>query len=199
MPGEIILASASPFRANMLTQAGVPFRALAPDLDERAAEAPLAETGASPEEVAAVLAEAKAMTVAESNPDALVIGSDQTLSLGDRIFHKPADMEAARRHLLALSGKAHRLNTAVAIIQGRQTLRRHVEIATLTMRKLEPAEIGRYLSGVGDAALRSVGSYQVEGRGIRLFERIEGDYFAIVGLPLLPLLAFLRELGALDD
>lgn len=199
MPDEIILASASPFRAKMLDDAGIRFRAMAPDLDERAAEAPLAETGASPEDVAAVLAEAKAMAVAEANPNALVIGSDQTLSLGDRIFHKPADMEAARRHLLALSGQTHQLNTAAVIVQGERTLWRHVEVARLTMRTLEPAEIGRYLSAVGETALRSVGSYQVEGRGIRLFERIDGDYFAIVGLPLLPLLAALRKLGALDD
>jgi septum formation protein len=134
MPDEIILASASPFRAKMLDDAGIRFRAVAPDLDERAAEAPLAETGASPEDVAAVLAEAKAMAVAEANPNALVIGSDQTLSLGDRIFHKPADMEAARRHLLALSGQTHQLNTAADIVQGERTLWRHVEDARLTMR-----------------------------------------------------------------
>ena len=120
------------------------------------------------------------------------------MSLGDRIFHKPADMEGARRHLLALSGKTHRLNSAAVLARGGQTLWRHVGVASLTMRVLDPAFVGRHLAGVGEAALSSVGAYQIEGRGIQLFERIEGDFFTVVGLPLLAVLGALRDLGAMD-
>ena len=195
---EIILASSSPFRAQLLENAGIPFRTEAAEIDERAVEAPLAESGASPDDVALVLAEAKATSVSERHPGAIVIGCDQTLSLGDRIFHKPADMEAARRHLLDLSGTTHNLNSAVVVARDGEAVWRHVSSPALTMRKLEPGFIGRYLAEVGDAALQSVGAYQLEGRGIQLFSAIEGDYFAIVGLPLLPLLDQLRAMGAID-
>jgi len=195
---KIILASASPFRRAMLANAGVPVEAVAAEIDERAVEAPLANSGASPDEVAQVLAEAKALDVSERRPGALVIGCDQTLSLGDRLFHKPANMEAARRHLLELSGKTHQLNSAVALVRDGETLWRHVSIASMTMRNLSPAFVGRHLASVGDKALSSVGAYQIEGEGIQLFERIDGDTFTIVGLPLLPLLAKLREIGAID-
>ncbi len=155
-------------------------------------------SGVSPEDVALVLAEAKATEVSERKPGALVLGCDQTLSLGDEVFHKPADMEGARRHLLALSGKTHQLNSAVVLARDGEVLWRHVGIASLTMRKLDPAFIGRHLARVGAKALSSVGAYQIEGEGIQLFEKIEGDYFTIVGLPLLPVLAELRALGAID-
>jgi len=195
---QIILASGSPFRKKLLDDAGVSVTVVRPAIDERAVEATLEGTGATPEDVALVLAEAKAVSVSEANPDALVIGSDQTLSLGDRIFHKPADMEGARRHLLALSGKTHQLNSAVVIARGGEAVWRHVGTARLTMRKLTPEFIGRHLSIVGEKALTSVGAYQIEGEGIQLFEAIDGDHFTIVGLPLLPLLGALRELGAID-
>lgn len=195
---NIILASSSPFRKALLANAGIAFAAVKPDIDERAAEAPLKDSGATPEDVALVLAVAKAAEVSERHRGALVIGSDQTLSLGDEIFHKPADMEGARRHLLGLSGKTHQLNSAVALIRNGETLWSNVAIARLTMRVLDPAFIGRYLARVGDKALSSVGAYQIEGEGIQLFEKIEGDYFTIVGLPLLPLFAALRELRAID-
>lgn len=198
MTQKIILASGSPFRRMLLADAGVPFEWQAPSVDERAVEATLADSGASPEDVASVLAEAKAVAVAEAAPDALIIGCDQTLSLDDEIFHKPKDMETARRHLLKLSGRTHHLNTAVVLVRGEDTLWRHVGVARMTMRQLDPGFIGRHLSRVGDKALQSVGAYQIEGEGIQLFERIEGDTFTIVGLPLLPLLAKLREFGAID-
>ncbi len=198
MTQRIILASGSPFRRKLLEDAGIEFEAIPASIDERAVEAPLKESGVTPEEVALVLAEAKAMDVSEKNPDALVIGSDQTLSLGDTVFHKPADMEGARRHLLRLSGKTHHLNSAVVLVRNSEVLWRHVGIARLTMRQLNPGFIGRHLSRVGDKALSSVGAYQIEGEGIQLFERIEGDYFTIVGLPLIPLLAALRELEMID-
>jgi septum formation protein len=198
MSAKLILASASPFRRAMLTSAGLDFVCMRPQIDERAVEAPLRNSGVTPEEVALVLATAKAADVCENSPGNLVIGSDQTLSLGDEIFHKPADMEGARRHLLALSGRTHQLNSAVAIVRDGETLWSHVGVARLTMRALEPAFIGRYLSRFGDKALASVGAYQIEGEGIQLFDRIEGDHFTIVGMPLLPLLAALRNLGAID-
>ncbi|MER8483046.1 Maf-like protein [Mesorhizobium sp. M1322] len=198
MTGKIILASGSPFRKALLVNAGVAVEAVPAGVDERALEAPLQGSGISPEDVALVLAEAKATEVSERKPGALVLGCDQTLSLGDEVFHKPADMEAARRHLLALSGKTHQLNSAVVLARDGAALWRHVGIASLTMRKLDPAFIGRHLARVGAKALSSVGAYQIEGEGIQLFERIEGDYFTIVGLPLLPVLAKLRDLGAID-
>ncbi len=194
----IILASGSPYRRKLLEGAGLDFTVVKPELDERAVEAPLAGTGATPEDVAMVLAEAKATVVSQARPDALVIGSDQTLSLGEELFHKPVDMEGARRHLLKLSGRTHHLNSAVVLARNGEAVWRHVAVARMTMRPLEPGFVGRHLAAVGDVALTSVGAYQVEGQGIQLFETIDGDYFTIVGLPLLPLLAALRELGAID-
>ncbi|MDN2578816.1 Maf-like protein [Aquibium sp. ELW1220] len=198
MAVPIILASSSPYRRKLLEDAGVEFSVLKPDLDERAIEAPLARTGVTPEEVALVLAEAKATAVSEARPGALVIGSDQTLSLGDEMFHKPADMKGARRHLLKLSGRTHHLNSAVVLARNGEAVWRHVSVARMTMRDLEPGFIGRHLAAVGEVALTSVGAYQIEGRGIQLFEKIDGDHFTIVGLPLLPLLAALRSFGAID-
>lgn len=198
MTEKIILASGSPFRKALLVNAGITVETVPASVDERALEAPLQNSGVSPEDVALVLAEAKATEVSERKPAALVLGCDQTLSLGDELFHKPADMEGARRHLLTLSGKTHHLNSAVVLARDGQVLWRHVGIASLTMRKLDPAFIGRHLARVGAKALSSVGAYQIEGEGIQLFEKIEGDYFTIVGLPLLPVLAKLREFGAID-
>ncbi|MCQ8874917.1 Maf-like protein [Mesorhizobium sp. LMG17149] len=198
MTEKLILASGSPFRKAMLVNAGVDVEAVPADVDERALEGPLQDSGVSPEDVALVLAEAKASDVSERRPGALVLGCDQTLSLGDEVFHKPADREGARRHLLALSGRTHQLNSAAVLVRDGEVLWRHVGIASMTMRKLEPAFIGRHLARVGAKALGSVGAYQIEGEGIQLFEKIEGDHFTIVGLPLLPLLAELRTLGAID-
>ncbi|MFC4624457.1 Maf-like protein [Daeguia caeni] len=198
MSAPIILASRSPFRAALLKNAGIDFTTASADIDERAVEAPLYDSGATPEDVAQVLAEAKAIAVSEKNPGAVVIGCDQTLSLGAQIFHKAPDMEGARRQLLSLSGKTHQLNSAVVLVQDGKTLWRHVSVARMTMRDMDPGFIGRYLARIGDSALSSVGAYQVEGLGIQLFEKIEGDYFTIVGLPLLPLLAELRKENLID-
>ncbi|PZN47190.1 MAG: Maf-like protein [Proteobacteria bacterium] len=198
MTESLILASGSPFRKALLVNAGVAVEAVPAELDERAVEAPLKDSGASPEDVALVLAEAKAVEVSQRVPGRLVLGCDQTLSLGARLFHKPADMEAARRTLLALSGNTHQLNSAAVLARNGDVLWRYVGVASLTMRHLDPAFIGRHLARVGEKALQSVGAYQVEGEGIQLFERIEGDHFTIVGLPLLAVLAELRRLGAID-
>lgn len=198
MPDRIVLASGSPFRRTMLADAGLVFDAESPETDERAVESAVANAGMMPDDLALILAEAKALDVAERNPGALVIGCDQTLSLGDEVLHKPRDMEEARRRLLALSGKTHQLNSAVVLARDQQVVWRHVGIARLTMRTLDPGFVGRHLAQVGDKALSSVGAYQIEGEGIQLFEAIDGDHFTIVGLPLLPLLAKLRDLGAID-
>lgn len=198
MTTPIILASGSPFRRKILEDAGIAFTVERPAIDERAVEDAVENTGLRPDDLAQILAEAKAVDVSQNNPGAFVIGSDQTLSMGDVVFHKPADMEEARRRLLALSGRTHQLNSAIVIACDGEAIWRHVSIAQLTMRDLDPGFIGRHLSAVGDIALSSVGAYQIEGRGIQLFDKIEGDHFTIVGLPLLPLLTKLRELGAID-
>lgn len=194
----LVLASGSVHRAKLLRDAGVAIEVERSTLDERALEAPLLESGADAEEIALVLAEAKAVDVSGRRPGALVIGCDQTLSLGDRLFHKPADMEEARATLLALSGRTHRLNSAVVLAKDGVALWRHVSVAEMTLRALDPGFIGRYLAGAGEGVLSSVGAYQIEGRGVQLMERIVGDHFTIVGLPLLPLLAELRDRGAID-
>lgn len=196
---RLVLASGSPHRLSLLRNAGVDPDAVPSTIDERSVEAPLLSSGAGPEDVAEVLAEAKASEVSERHPQALVIGADQTLGLEGELLHKPEDMEAARRQLLALSGRTHRLTSAVVLAQGGQALWRHSASADITFRELTPPEIGRYLAKAGPAALGSVGCYQIEGLGIRLIERVEGDFFTVIGLPLLPLLAELRARGALDD
>lgn len=198
MTTRIILASASPFRLAMLRNAGIETEANPSRIDERAVEEAVGDAAISPENLAWILAEAKAEEVSEQFPGALVIGSDQTLSLGDEVLHKAADMEEARRRLLKLSGKTHHLNSAVVLARDGKALWGHVSVANMTMRKLDPAYVGRYLSRVGDQVLRSVGVYQIEGEGIQLFDSIEGDHFTIVGMPLLPLVAELRRLGAID-
>ena len=198
MTASLILASGSRFRQSLLRNAGIAFAAEAAAIDERSVEKPLVEGGVGPQDVALVLAETKALAISEKKPDALVIGADQTLSLGDELLHKPADMDSARRTLLKLSGRTHQLNSAVVLAKDGATIWRYVESVDMTMRPLDPGFIGRYLAKVGNGALDSVGAYQLEGEGIQLFKAIDGDYFAIIGLPMLPLLAELRRLGAID-
>lgn len=194
----LVLASGSRIRATLLANARLDFTVDPATVDERAVEAPLLEAGFPPEDIAQVLAEAKALDVAGRRSQDLVIGADQVLGLCNARFTKPADMDAARSQLLDLSGKTHELHSAVVLARGGEVLWRHVSTARLTMRALSPAEIGRYLALAGDAVLSSVGCYQLENVGVRLFERIEGDYFTILGLPLLPLLGELRALGETD-
>ncbi|HXW25858.1 MAG TPA: Maf family protein [Xanthobacteraceae bacterium] len=194
-PSPLVLASGSAVRRGLLEAAGVPVEARPASLDERAIEAgaPSEEPGA----VAALLARAKALHVAAQMPGRLVVGADQTLALGRRRFDKPKDRAAARAQLRALAGRTHELHAAVAVARGPQVLYEHVGVARLTMRALTDAFLDRYLDAVGPAVVASVGAYQVEGPGIHLFERIEGDHFTVLGLPLLPLLAYLRAEGSL--
>ena len=198
MNTTLVLASQSIHRKNLMENAGLEFKCQPADIDERTIELAIEGTGATPKELALILASAKALDVSQKIPDAYVIGSDQTLSLNDELFHKPEDMEAARRTLLKLSGQTHTLNSGVSIAKNGETIWQHVSIAELTMRELSPEFIGRHLSDAGENVLTSVGAYQLEKQGVQLFEKIEGDFFTIVGLPMLPLLAQLRELNVIE-
>lgn len=195
---NIILASKSAYRQQLLTNAGVKFSAISADINEREIEAPLLEAGLGGADVAEVLAIAKSENVASANPDAYVVGSDQTLSLDGELLHKPEDMEAAQKRLLLLSGKTHELNSSIAIVRNGETLWTYVEVAHITFRELDPGYIGRHTAAAGDKILTSVGAYQIEGLGVQLFEKVEGDFFSIMGLPILPLLKKLRELELVD-
>jgi septum formation protein len=196
--GAIILASGSKARVGLLKAAGLDFTARAAPVDERAVEAPLLKAGAGAPAIATALADAKALAVSLTSPDALVIGADQVLDFQGEHWTKPASTAEARVQLRRLAGATHRLISAVALARGGSIVWRCAEEARLTMRALSDAEIDAYLARTGDAALASVGAYQLEGLGIQLFATIAGDYFAILGLPLLPLLAELRREGALS-
>jgi septum formation protein len=185
----LILASKSPTRKALLMNAGIAFEAMAARVNEREIEGRSLVEHASGESLALTLAEAKALAVAGD----AVIGADQILELEGRILHKAGSLEQARAQLDALRGKTHQLHTAVALAKNGRIEWRHVETARLTMRFFSDAERDTVLAEEGEAALGSVGTYRLEGPSIRLFERIEGDYFAILGLPLLPLLAALRQ------
>jgi septum formation protein len=196
----LILASSSKVRARLLKAAGLAFNIQSPGLDEHTMRQVITSTGAlGPQDVAEVLARAKAEAVSELARDAFVIGADQVLAFGNRILNKPDSMEGARKELLDLSGKSHTLHSAVALATEGRTLWAYSETSTLLMRKLSPQFIGRYLAAAGEEVLGSVGAYQLEGLGIQLFEKIDGDYFSILGLPLLPLLDALRREGAIES
>lgn len=193
----LVLASKSPARRALLAGAGLPFEVIAADIDERAVEAPLRAAGASAEAVAAHLARGKALAVASSAPQRLVLGADQVLALGNEIFSKPKDLAAAQTQLAKLSGRTHALHSALCVARDEKVLFETVATARLTCRELSADFIDCYLAAAGDAVLGSVGAYQLEGFGVHLFETIEGDHATILGLPLLPLLAFLRQEGSL--
>lgn len=195
---QLVLASGSVHRQTLLRAAGIDFEAVAAEIDERAVEEALGSAAQDAGLVASVLAQAKADDVSRRMAAALVIGADQTLELDGRMLHKPSSMEEARRNLLALRGRTHRLHSAVCLAQDGEVVWDHVAVASMTMRDFDPGFVGRYLARIGERALGSVGSYQIEAEGIQLFERIDGDFHTIIGLPLLPLLAELRRRGAID-
>jgi septum formation protein len=195
----LILASESKSRTRLLEAAGLAFIAEPPGLDEAVMRQAISgEEALLPHDVAEVLARAKAEAVSELAPKACVIGGDQVLALGKTILTKPDSMETARRQLLDLSGKIHTLHTSVAVATNGEAIWAETTIATMTMRKLSPEFIGRYLAAAGEEVLGSVGSYQLEGLGVQLFDKIEGDYFSILGLPLIPLLDTLRREGVIE-
>jgi septum formation protein len=198
LAGEpLVLASKSAIRHAILRDAGIPVAVEPADIDERAIEQRSAKQDAG--ELAAVLAREKARTVAARLPGRLVLGADQTLALGERRFSKPADRAGARRQLAALRGQTHELHSAVALARGSSVLFEHREVARLTMRSFSDQFLEAYLDAGGAALTASVGGYQLEKVGIQLFEHIQGDHFTILGLPLVPLLEYLRTAGWLAE
>jgi septum formation protein len=198
MAARLILASNSASRKALMSGAKIAFTTEAADIDERRIETELTAQGATPPEIAVALAREKALEVSRRKPDAYVIGSDQVLSLAGRLLHKPVDMAEAGDHIRAMSGATHHLNCGVAIAHQGVAVWSDVSIARMTMRAISEAFLERYLAMAGDGILGSVGAYHFEGPGIQLFEKIEGDYFTILGLPMLTLLAGLRELDLID-
>jgi septum formation protein len=198
LAGEpLVLASKSAIRHAILRDAGIPVAVEPADIDERAIEQRSAKEDAG--ELAAVLACEKARTVAARFPGRLVLGADQTLALGERRFSKSADRAGARRQLAALCGQTHELHSAVALVRGSSVLFEHREVARLTMRSFSDQFLEAYLDAAGTAVTASVGGYQLEKVGIQLFEHIQGDHFTILGLPLVPLLEYLRTAGWLAE
>ena len=191
----LVLASRSKARRMLLAAAGVPLDVRPAELDERSLEAaaPAAAAGAT----AALLAREKAAAVARLNPGRLTLGADQTLALGAERFVKPADRAAARAQLCALRGRTHELHSAIAFVKDANVLFEHVGVARLTMRAFSDRFLDLYLDAIGAAATESVGVYQIEGLGMQLFERVDGDYFTVLGLPLMAALDFLRGYGCL--
>ncbi|WP_298725089.1 Maf family protein [uncultured Ferrovibrio sp.] len=189
----IILASASASRAALLRSAGLEFDVQPARVDEEEIKLALRAEGATPQRAAEALAELKAHRVSPKTGEDFVIAADQMLVCEDRWYDKPRDIGEAREHLLSLRGKNHDLISAVVLARGGSIIWRHVDIATLTMRNFSEDFLDAYLAQAGEAVLHSVGCYQLEGLGVQLFSRIRGDFFTILGLPLLPLLDILRE------
>lgn len=187
----LILASQSQVRQTLLANAGLSFEAKPAAIDERAIQKNSGLVAAG--EIAAHLAREKARFVSLQSPGRYVIGADQTLECDGRLFNKPAGRAGAIEHLHALAGRTHALHAAIAVARDGKPLFEDVSVARLTMRELSDGAIEAYLEAAGDAVTASVGAYQLEGLGVHLFSRIEGDHFTILGLPLLPLLAFLRS------
>lgn len=194
LAGEpLVLASKSAIRHTLLCDAGVPVEVEPADIDERTIEQCNAARDAG--ELAALLAREKARTIADRRPGRLVLGADQTLALGKRRFSKPGDRAGAREQLEALRGRTHELHTAIALVRESTILFEHREVARLTMRAFSDGFLEAYLDAMGAAVTASVGGYQLERLGIQLFERIEGDHFVILGLPLVALLQYMRQAG----
>lgn len=188
----LVLASKSLARRMMLVSAGIPVEAVPANVDERAIERARGE-GREPAEIALLLAWEKASAVSHRTPGRLVVGADQTLALGHKRFLKPADRDEARAQLRALRGQTHTLHSAMALVRDGSALFESVDTARLTMRDFSDAFLESYLDAAGTTVTESVGGYQVEKLGVHLFERIEGDHFTILGMPLAPLLDFLRR------
>ena len=194
---RLILASASPSRARILRAAAVPFAVVPAQIDEDALKANLLAQDQEPAEIALALAEAKAIHVSKIHPDAMVLGADQILQFEDELISKCSDTEAARKLLVRLRGKRHQLISALVLAQSGKARWFYSETATLDMRAFSEDFLESYLVTEGDELLSGVGCYRLEGRGAQLFDSVEGDYFCILGLPLVPLLAELRRIGVI--
>jgi septum formation protein len=194
-PDPLIVASRSKVRRALLEAAAIPIEIIPADIDERAIEEGEDGAGRSPSDTALLLAREKALAIARTKPARIVLGADQTLALGDIQLHKPDGRASAAAQLRMLSGRSHTLHSAVAVVRGEEVLFAHVAVATLTVRDFTNDFLDRYLDAAGDDVLHSVGAYQLEGKGSHLFARVDGDYFTVLGLPLLPLLEFFRQQG----
>jgi septum formation protein len=194
---RVVLASASLTRVHLLRAAGVPLEQRPVAVDESSLKEALRAEGISPGDAAVALAELKAQRVASQLPDAIVLGADQILIRDDRWFDKPQDRTEARAQLSALAGRWHELATAVVAFRGGARVWHHLAVPRLWLRDCSPEFLEAYLDALGEAALSSGGGYQIESLGAQLLARIQGDHFAVLGLPLLPLLEFLREQGVL--
>lgn len=188
----LVLASSSRYRARLLSDAGIPFEIHPAGVDEAAIKQSMQREGVEAADIARGLAEVKALRISRTHPGALVIGADQLLVCNGVLFSKPPDMAHARASLQALRGKTHELMTAVCVALDGVVIWHHTERARLQMRAFTDDFLDAYLAEAGNAVLSTVGAYELEGRGAQLFDRVDGDYFGILGLPLLPLLAFLR-------
>jgi septum formation protein len=195
---KLILASRSEARRHLLASAGIPFEIDMPEIDERAIEDAFLGQGGAAEKLPGFLAQAKAVYVSRRHPEAFCVGADQVLTLDGRIFHKVQTIQDAATQLARLSGRTHRLTSALAIAKGGRVEYGAEDHADMTMRSLSAAQIDLYLRLVGELALTSVGSYQVEKFGVHLMEEIRGDHATILGLPILALLSWLRREGALE-
>lgn len=195
----VVLASASKIRSDILRRAGVRHTCEAAAIDEQAIKKRLRGDNADVETAAAALADAKAGDIAGRHPEALVIGADQILECEGRWFDKPPDLNAAAEILRALRGRRHRLISAVSVYRGTSNAWRHLETSSLIMRDFSDRFLSDYINESGPGILESVGAYRLEGTGAQLFTRIEGDYFTILGLPLLALLNFLRKVDGLAE
>jgi septum formation protein len=191
----LILASTSSTRRQMLQNAGVDVKAMPSPFDEQRAHGENRNKPAP--ELATFLALRKAQALSELFPETIVLGSDQTMNLAGNVMHKPKDLESAKNQLMKLRGKSHELHVAIALTRGDKILFEHSDSAQLRVRNFSEEFIDDYLARISPNVLGSVGCYQIENLGVQLFDRIEGDHFTILGLPLLPLLAFLREIGEL--
>jgi septum formation protein len=198
MRKKLVLASASPFRRHLMEQAGLQFAAEAADIDERSVEMPLVKKAVAPEKIAEALAIAKAREVAGRRSGEYVLGADQVMSMDGKLFHKCKSLAEATAQLTSMRGRTHRLSSALAIVCDDKLLWSHVSVADLTFRNFSPSFLTTYIKRAGESILQSVGGYQFEGLGQQLFEKIDGDYFTIIGLPMLPLLAALRDLDVID-
>jgi len=199
MKNRLILASGSEIRAQLLRNAGVEFDIVAAKIDESSLKLSLLEQAAKPHDIADALAEYKARKVSQKHPKAFVIGADQILACGDLIYDKPDSQQTVIRHLHELRGRAHRLHSAAVIYQGGQPQWRFVKQVKLTMRDFSDRYLAQYVDRNWPEISHSVGGYQLENEGARLFHRVEGDYFTVLGLPLIEVLGYLTERGILEQ
>lgn len=198
MPSRLILASASPTRRGLLAAAGLVVECMAARIDEEAIRGALEAEGAQPRDVADTLAELKARKIANNHPDAVVIGCDQVLAFKGRVWGKPDSLDAARAQVQALRNQTHHLLSAVVLYEGGKPVWRHMGDVKLTMRDFSDRWLDGYLSRNWPALAGSVGGYKLEEEGVRLFSDVQGDYFCVLGLPLLPLLGYLGQRGFIE-